>query len=107
LSKDKLKLLLACIKFSIRYSSIFIFFKNNRHITVFVPQWDDAIAVAEARSHPDLETMRSNYTDWLLSTGQEEKAGELRETEGDLQGALNFFMKAGLPGRYFPLLYRA
>ena len=70
-------------------------------------QWDEAIAVAEARSHPDLESMRNNYTDWLLSTSQEEKAGELRESEGDLQGALNFFMKAGLPGRYGSCLAEA
>lgn len=55
--------------------------------------------MAEARSHPELENMRSNYTDWLIATSQEEKAGALREAEGDLQGALNYFMKAGLPGR--------
>lgn len=34
--------------------------------------------------------------EWLMSTQQEEKAAELKENEGDVMGALNLFLKAGL-----------
>ena len=62
-------------------------------------QWDQAIAVAESRNLPELDEMRSNYMTWLIETGQEEQAGQVRESQGDLQGALSYYMKAGMPGR--------
>ena len=43
--------------------------------------------------------MRINYFQWLLDTGQEEKAGEVREREGDLLSAITLYMKAGLPAK--------
>jgi hypothetical protein len=42
-------------------------------------KWDEAIIVAEARNHPNLDEMRASYSQWLTETGQEEKAGEMRE----------------------------
>eukprot|EP00051_Salpingoeca_urceolata_P019102 m.274557 g.274557 ORF g.274557 m.274557 type:complete len:1824 (+) comp19348_c0_seq8:278-5749(+) len=62
-------------------------------------KWGGAIEVAEARMHPDLDTLRGDYSRWLRETGQEETAGQLKEAEGDLQGALSLYMKAGLPAR--------
>ena len=38
-------------------------------------KWDESIAVAEARAHPDVQTLRRNYMQWLLQSNQEEKAG--------------------------------
>lgn len=61
--------------------------------------WDDCIAVAEARSHPELDTLRRNYYRWLTETGQDEKAGEVKESQGDFQGAVNLYLKAGLPAK--------
>ncbi|XP_034555797.1 intraflagellar transport protein 172 homolog [Notolabrus celidotus] len=61
--------------------------------------WDDSIAVAEAKGHPDLDSLRGNRYQWLTSTGQEEKAGEVKESEGDFQGAINLYLKAGLPAK--------
>ncbi|KAK3767076.1 hypothetical protein RRG08_017951 [Elysia crispata] len=61
--------------------------------------WDEAIEVADAKSHPELETLKKNYNQWLLETGQEEAAGELKEREGDFMAAISLFMKAGLPAR--------
>merc|ERR1719239_642832 len=61
--------------------------------------WDEAIAVADAKSHPELETLKKNYNQWLMETGQEEAAGELKEREGDYMAAINLYMKAGLPAR--------
>ncbi|XP_072218456.1 intraflagellar transport protein 172 homolog [Leuresthes tenuis] len=61
--------------------------------------WDDCIAVAEAKGHPELNSLRGNYYQWLTETGQDEKAGEVKESDGDLQGAINLYLKAGLPAK--------
>ncbi|XP_077991845.1 intraflagellar transport protein 172 homolog [Glandiceps talaboti] len=62
-------------------------------------KWDESIQVAEAKGHPEVENLRRNYYQWLMDTGQEEKAGELKENEGDYHAAINLYMKAGLPAR--------
>ena len=82
-------------------------------------RWEDAIAVAQSRvsgvvrrctvrndcilsvtqGHSDLTTIRTNYFQWLMDSGQEERAGEVREREGDLDAAISLYMKAGLPAR--------
>lgn len=49
--------------------------------------------------HPELETLRRNYNQWLMETGQEEQAGEVKEREGDYIAAISLYMKAGLPAR--------
>ncbi|CAG5928433.1 unnamed protein product [Menidia menidia] len=61
--------------------------------------WDEGIAVAEAKGHPELDSLRGNYFQWLTETGQDEKAGEVKESEGDLQGAIHLYLKAGLPAK--------
>uniref|UniRef100_A0A668A2T2 Intraflagellar transport protein 172 homolog n=1 Tax=Myripristis murdjan TaxID=586833 RepID=A0A668A2T2_9TELE len=61
--------------------------------------WDECIAVAEAKGHPELDSLRRSYHRWLMETGQDEKAGEVREAEGDFQGAINLYLKAGLPAK--------
>uniref|UniRef100_H3CIP1 Intraflagellar transport protein 172 homolog n=2 Tax=Tetraodon nigroviridis TaxID=99883 RepID=H3CIP1_TETNG len=59
--------------------------------------WDECIAAAEAKGHPELENLRKNYFQWLIQTGQYHKAGVVRENQGDFQGAVNLYLKAGLP----------
>ncbi|XP_031717380.1 intraflagellar transport protein 172 homolog isoform X2 [Anarrhichthys ocellatus] len=61
--------------------------------------WDDCIAVAEAKGHPELDSLRGKHYQWLTETGQDEKAGEVKESEGDFQGAINLYLKAGLPAK--------
>ncbi|KAG7214317.1 hypothetical protein INR49_004455 [Caranx melampygus] len=61
--------------------------------------WDDCIAVAEAKGHPELDSLRQSYYQWLTETGQDEKAGEVKENDGDFQGAINLYLKAGLPAK--------
>ncbi|KAL2082479.1 hypothetical protein ACEWY4_022297 [Coilia grayii] len=61
--------------------------------------WDDCIAVAEAKGHPELENLRRSYYAWLMETNQNERAGEVKESEGDCMGAVNLFLKAGLPAK--------
>ncbi|XP_030838935.1 intraflagellar transport protein 172 homolog isoform X2 [Strongylocentrotus purpuratus] len=62
-------------------------------------KWDEAINVAQGKGHPELETLRRNYYQWLMDTRQEEKAGELKEHEGDVHAAISLYMKAGMPSR--------
>lgn len=62
-------------------------------------RWQDAIAVAAARNHPDKENLRRTQYQWLLKTGQEGKAGEVKETEGDLLAAITLYLKGGMPGK--------
>ncbi|XP_077366599.1 intraflagellar transport protein 172 homolog [Festucalex cinctus] len=61
--------------------------------------WDKCIAVAEAKGHPELDALRGNYYQWLSDTLQHEKAGEVKEGEGDYQAAINLYLKAGLPAK--------
>lgn len=36
---------------------------------------------------------------WLMETKQEERAGELKEKDGDYNTALSLYLKASLPAR--------
>lgn len=63
-------------------------------------KWDEAIAVAAAKGHPELENLWAAHYQWLSETAQEEKAGELvKEREGNYSEAVNLYLKAGLPAK--------
>lgn len=62
-------------------------------------RWRDAIEVADAKAHPDFESLQRSHYNWLMSTGQEEGAGEIKEGEGDFVAAISLYLKAGVPGR--------
>lgn len=59
-------------------------------------KWDLSIKVAESRNHPDLDNLRHNYYKWLVESGQEEKAAQVKEDEGDYHTAVKMYLKAGL-----------
>ncbi|XP_024146740.1 intraflagellar transport protein 172 homolog [Oryzias melastigma] len=59
--------------------------------------WDDAIALAEAKGYPELDRLRASQYEWLLQTGQQNEAGEVKERQGDFHGAIQHYLKAGLP----------
>ncbi|CAG2063014.1 unnamed protein product, partial [Timema podura] len=60
-------------------------------------KWDEALALAEMKGHPRLEELKSAHMKWLLESKQEEKAGEIKEKEGDHETALAHYLRAGLP----------
>ncbi|KAM4772549.1 intraflagellar transport protein 172 homolog [Rhinophrynus dorsalis] len=62
-------------------------------------RWDDCIAVAEAKGHPELENLKRSYMQYLTDSQQEERAGEVREQEGDYITAVNLYLRAGLPAK--------
>ena len=59
--------------------------------------WPDAIRVAERKNQADAPAKKKRYYDWLIKTGQEEKAASIKEAEGDPVQAVNLYMTAGLP----------
>lgn len=62
-------------------------------------RWDDAIRVADTSRHPQTDDLKQKHYQWLLQTGQEDQAGMAKEREGDLLGAINLYMRGGLPAR--------
>ena len=50
---------------------------------------------------------RSNYYTWLIDTGQEGQAAALKEKEGDIQLAVQLYLKGGLAGRAAQLVQRS
>ena len=64
-------------------------------------KFDDAIGVAESRGHPNAQRMRKQYFNYLLSSGQEDKAAALKESEGDALAAIDLYIKGGLPGKAY------
>ena len=62
-------------------------------------KWEESIQVAETKQHPEVATLKANYFQWLAETGQEEKAAESKEREGDLVTAIHLYLKGGLPAR--------
>jgi len=69
-------------------------------------RWEESIQVAESRQHPEVATLKANYLQWLTETGQEEKAAELKEREGDLVTAVHLYLKGGLPARAAAIVNR-
>ncbi|KAI9351150.1 hypothetical protein DFJ73DRAFT_789886 [Zopfochytrium polystomum] len=67
-------------------------------------RWNMAIRVAEQKNHPDVDQLKKNYMQWLLDSSQEDKAGELKEEEGDYVAAVNLYLKGGMPARAAQLL---
>ena len=62
-------------------------------------RWDDAIKLAERRGYPGLYDLKERQMAYLLSTSQEEKAGEVLEERGEKDKALTLYMKANKPGK--------
>lgn len=51
------------------------------------------------QSHPDLDSLKTRYYRYLADSGQDEKAGEIKEKEGDYLAAIDLYLKANLPAK--------
>lgn len=67
-------------------------------------KWNFSIKVAETGNHPELENLKRNYLSWLLESGQETQAAEMKEEEGDYIAAMNLYLKGGMAARASYLL---
>jgi intraflagellar transport protein 172 len=59
-------------------------------------RWDEAIYVAQAKNHPELEKLKKNYNQWLNETEQFEIAASVKESEGDHVGAINLYLRSNM-----------
>lgn len=67
-------------------------------------KWDKSIKVAEVKNHPELQTLKRNYMQWLIDSGQEGKAGDYKVEEGDYFSAISLYLKGGVPMKAANLL---
>lgn len=62
-------------------------------------KYDESIRLAERKNHPKVLHLKNFYLQWLLSTQQEEKAGELQEQEGDYVRAIELYLRGGMAAK--------
>ena len=60
-------------------------------------QYDEAIRVAYSRNHPNAAEIASGYFQMLVKSGQEEKAGMLKEQAGEVDAAIDLYLKVRAP----------
>jgi len=68
--------------------------------------WEPMIQTARSNGVDTIETLKREYLQWLKDTSQEGLAGELKEAEGDIQGAIRLYVQNGFPNRAAALLIR-
>ncbi|XP_037945105.1 intraflagellar transport protein 172 homolog [Teleopsis dalmanni] len=61
--------------------------------------WDEAVGLGEKRGYVNLQQLKEDQMSFLLSTGQEEKAGHVLEKQGEPRKAMILFLKANKPAR--------
>ncbi|XP_030372622.1 intraflagellar transport protein 172 homolog [Scaptodrosophila lebanonensis] len=61
--------------------------------------WDEAVNLAEKRGYAKLVQLKQEHMDFLMGTNQEEKAGQVLEDQGEVEKAMNLFLKAKKPAR--------
>jgi len=62
-------------------------------------KYDESIRLAERKNHPKVLQLKNFYLQWLLSTQQEEKAGELQEQEGEYVRAIELYLRGGMAAK--------
>ncbi|CAD7965624.1 unnamed protein product [Amoebophrya sp. A120] len=69
-------------------------------------KYDESIRLAEKKGHPNVMQLKNHYLQWLLSTQQEERAGELQEREGNYARAIELYLKGGMAAKAASLVQR-
>ena len=69
-----------------------------------VHRWDESLKLAERVGVPDLPELEENYFQWLLESGQEAKAADVKARKGDYMQAVSLYLKAGFPAKAATLI---
>ncbi|KAH8862639.1 Intraflagellar transport protein 172 like [Schistosoma japonicum] len=103
ISKSNVQACIAILEKDFRVAEDIFLFQNSIEDVVKLykdlQKWDVAIEIAEAKSWSGLDNLKKDYHHWLTETGQEEKAGDLRQKDGDFNGAITLYLRAGVPGK--------
>ncbi|XP_031359255.1 intraflagellar transport protein 172 homolog [Photinus pyralis] len=57
-------------------------------------KWDEAVRLAEQRGYSKLAQLKEDYMSLLLRTGQNEKAGQVFEKQGNYEKAMTLYLKS-------------
>uniref|UniRef100_A0A7S1KTE2 IF140/IFT172/WDR19 TPR domain-containing protein n=1 Tax=Percolomonas cosmopolitus TaxID=63605 RepID=A0A7S1KTE2_9EUKA len=71
-----------------------------------VHRFEDSIELALAKGVPNAEERRKKYLDWLIQTGQHDKAARRYEKEGKVVKAVDQYLKGGFPSSAASLVNR-
>ena len=69
-----------------------------------VHRWDESLKLAERVGVHDLPELEENYFQWLLESGQEAKAADVKARKGDYIQAVGLYLKAGFPAKAATLI---
>ncbi len=61
--------------------------------------FNEALEVAERKNHPDADSKRKKFFQYLLDSKQEEAAALMKESEGEYVQAINLYLSASMPGK--------
>ncbi|QDZ23436.1 intraflagellar transport protein [Chloropicon primus] len=64
-----------------------------------IHKWQEALSLSERTNHPEHDSLKENFYQWLLQTGQEIEAGDFKEKEGDHLAAINIYLNGDAPTR--------
>ena len=60
-------------------------------------KWDKSIKLAQQKNYSELSTLKNNYFQWLVDSGQEGKAGDYKIEERNYISAISLYLKGGFP----------
>ena len=66
--------------------------------------WEEALRVARENGLSDIAKLKEGFLKHLVDTGQEERAGAMKEQEGEYGESINLYMRAGLPSKACSIL---
>mmetsp|Transcript_147414 Transcript_147414/g.383208 ORF Transcript_147414/g.383208 Transcript_147414/m.383208 type:complete len:1766 (-) Transcript_147414:28-5325(-) len=69
-------------------------------------KYEECIRLAESKNHAKVVHLKNFYCQWLLSTQQEEKAGELQEQEGEYVRAIELYLRGGMAAKAASVVQR-
>ena len=61
--------------------------------------YNEALEVAERKNHPEADSKRKKFYQYLLDTKQGEAAASMKESEGEYVQAINLYLGASMPGK--------
>ena len=64
-----------------------------------IHKWQEALSLSERTNHPEHDSLKENFYQWLLQTGQEIEAGDFKEKRGDYLAAINIYLNGDAPTR--------
>lgn len=69
-------------------------------------KWDEATKLADRRGYSGTDNLLKEQMSYLLTSGQEETAGQVLEARGDTDQAMTFYLKSKQPTKAARLILK-